>query len=73
MNTFSERELSQLRLNYSRGQDLLCPRCGEILEEKLQSGGELFLGQVPGGPTFTHLIVRCEREGIVEKTVFGAR
>ena len=39
MNTFSERELSQLRLNYSRGQDLLCPRCGEILEEKLQSGG----------------------------------
>ena len=71
MNTFSERELSQLRLNYSSGQDLLCPRCNGNLESRLERGG-LLPGQVPGGPTVIHLIVECAGERIVGKTVFGA-
>ena len=71
MKTFSERELSQLRLNYSSGQDLLCPRCNGNLESRLERGG-LLSGQVLGGPTVRHLIVECLREGIVGQTVYGA-
>lgn len=68
MNTFSERELSQLRLNYTQGKDLDCPRCGRSLsygEEK----GDFLPMQRPGGPLMTFLLVECMKERISGRTL----
>lgn len=70
-HSFSSQEMHQLHLKFSQGKTLWCPRCNEILESRLESGGVL-RAQVPGGPTLTHLVIEGLREGIVGREYFAA-
>jgi len=68
-DSFSNSEMEKIRLDYTQGE-LVCPRCGEGLCYEIEEG-ELIPGQLPGGPTFTHLVVECVEEGIWGRIMVG--
>lgn len=69
-NRFSVSEMEKLRLDYTLGRDLDCPRCGRILREWFEEAGVL-PGQLPGGTTLNYLWVECEEEEISGRIMFG--
>ncbi len=54
----TEKEMEKIRLDYTQGKQLICPRCQQNMDSYLENGPLIF-GQKPGGPEFEYLRVEC--------------